>query len=155
MGPVLVLLFLVVPFVELAVIVTVGREVGVANTIGILILVSIVGAWLVKREGLGVWRRAQAQLDAGRVPGQELLDGLMILMAGALLITPGFLTDIVGIVLLLPPVRAGFRRLLTRRFEQRVSVYRVYRPGGGMGGSANGTGRTDEVIDVEVVDDDG
>jgi UPF0716 protein FxsA len=83
---------------------------------------SMVGAWLAKREGLGVLRRLQATVHAGRVPGVELIDGFLIFLAGALMITPGFLTDIVGILLLLPPVRAGMRHSLRRYFVHRIEI---------------------------------
>jgi UPF0716 protein FxsA len=125
---VLGLLFLVVPFVELFVLLQVGRTIGAAETIGLLILVSITGAWLVKREGLGVLRRAQDRVAAGAVPGRELVDGVLILFAGALLLTPGFLTDVVALLLLLPPVRAALRastvRWLRRRATSSVVRYR-------------------------------
>jgi UPF0716 protein FxsA len=116
----LALAFLVVPIIEIAVIVKVGEAIGVLNTVGLLILSSIVGSWLMKREGLGVLRRIQASMNAGRVPGKELVDGFLILFGGALMLAPGFLTDIAGMALLLPPVRAGVRRLLRRRFESKV-----------------------------------
>jgi UPF0716 protein FxsA len=120
----LVLLFLVVPILELYVIIQVGQEIGALNTIGLLVLVSVVGAWLAKREGVGVWRRLNQQVNAGRVPGAELLDAFLILLAGALLLTPGFLTDILAIVLLIPPTRALVRRALRRRFLDKVEVIR-------------------------------
>jgi UPF0716 protein FxsA len=120
--PLLVILFIGVPFAELYVLIQVGHAIGVLDTLGLLLLVSIVGAWLAKREGLGVLRRMQAAVDAGRVPGTELLDGFLILMAAALMLTPGFLTDIVAILLLLPPVRAGLRRELRRRFARRIEI---------------------------------
>jgi len=120
MMAILAVLFLVVPIAELAVIIAVGSEIGVFNTIGLLIVVSVVGAWLAKREGLGVLRRIQAQLDAGRMPGTELVDGFLVLFAGALLITPGFLSDCLAIALLLPPVRAVVRKTLRRYFTARI-----------------------------------
>ncbi len=116
---VLVLLFLVVPFVELFVIIKVGQAIGAGWTVGILVLISIVGAWLVKREGLGVLRRARARMRNGEVPGKEITDGVFILFAGALLLTPGFLTDVMGILLLLPPVRSGIRRSATHSYRRR------------------------------------
>jgi UPF0716 protein FxsA len=125
---VLLLLFLVVPFVELYVIIQVGRAIGALNTIGLLVLVSVVGAWLVKREGLGVLRRAQARIEAGVMPGTELVDGVLILFAGALLLTPGFVTDCLAVLLLVPPVRAAIRttafRQLRRRGLKRPRRYR-------------------------------
>lgn len=118
----LALAFLVVPIAELAVIIQVGQWLGVADTIIVLILVSIVGAWLAKREGLAVVQRIRLQMEMGRVPGQELIDGFLILFAGALLLTPGFLSDCLAIVLLLPPSRAVVRRALRRWFERRVVI---------------------------------
>ena len=110
------LLFLVVPLVELYVIIQVGQAIGALNTIGLLLLDSIVGGWLMKREGLSVFRRIQEQLNRGVVPGTAIVDGFLILFGGALMLTPGFLTDLLGISLLLPPVRAVVRRVLARRF---------------------------------------
>lgn len=118
----LVLLFLVLPIAELAVIVQVSDGIGLGNTLGLLLLVSLVGAWLVKREGLGAWRRVEARVAGGEMPATELVDGVMILVAGALLLTPGFITDAVGLALLLPPVRAGLRGIVRRRFARRVKV---------------------------------
>jgi UPF0716 protein FxsA len=120
--PLLVILFIGVPFAELYVLIQVGHAIGVLNTLGLLLLVSIVGAWLAKREGIGVFRRMQAALNAGRVPGAELVDGFLILLAAALMLTPGFLTDIVAIFLLLPPVRAVVRRTLRRSFARRIEI---------------------------------
>ena len=117
---VLALAFFVVPLVELAVIIKVGAEIGVLNTVGLLVLSSIVGGWLMKREGLGVIRRIQASVAAGRVPGAELVDAFLILFGGALMLAPGFLTDLTGMALLLPPVRAVVRGALRRRFATRV-----------------------------------
>lgn len=122
----LAVLFLVVPFVELFLIVQVGQEIGVFNTIAVLVLISVVGAWLVKREGLGVVRRAMTRVEQGHVPGRELVDGVMILFAGALLLTPGFLTDVFGILLLLPPVRAALRGVAVRTMAKRAHV-EIYR----------------------------
>ena len=119
----LVVLFIVVPLAELYVIIKVGQAFGALNTIVLLILISGTGAWLVKREGIAVWRRFQRQVESGSVPGRELADGVMILFAGALLMTPGFLSDIAGILLLLPPVRAGVRAALLRRAARQARAY--------------------------------
>jgi len=125
LGP-LVLLLIIVPIAELYVIVQVGHVLGVVNTLALLVLISFFGAWLMKREGLSTWRRAQRQIDAGTVPGRELVDGALIVLAGALLLAPGFLTDVVGILLLLPPVRAAVRTFARHRIERRVA-YRYFR----------------------------
>ena len=120
--PLLALLFIVVPIAELYVIIQVGQAIGVLDTLALLILISVVGAWLAKRDGLGVLRRIQRALEAGRVPGTELIDGFLILLAGALMLTPGFITDIIAILLLLPPCRAVVRRQLRRVFARRIEI---------------------------------
>jgi len=121
---ILVLLFLVVPIVELYVIIQVGQEIGALNTIGLLLVISVVGAWLAKREGTGVWRRLNQQVSTGKVPGAELIDAFLILLAGALLLTPGFISDVLAIFLLIPPTRALVRRVLRRRYLGKVEVFR-------------------------------
>jgi UPF0716 protein FxsA len=118
----LAVVFLVVPIAELAVIIAVGSKIGVFNTIGLLIVISVVGAWLAKREGLGVLRRIRAQLDAGRMPTTELVDAFLVMFAGVLLLTPGFLSDCLAIALLLPPVRVFVRRSLRRYFAARIAL---------------------------------
>lgn len=120
MFPFLLLIFVIIPIVELAVIIQVGQAIGVLNTVVLLLLVSFLGSWLVKREGMAVWRRFQDQVHSGVVPGKEIADGVMILLAGALLISPGFVTDVFGVLLLLPPVRAVVRAALLRRTASRV-----------------------------------
>jgi UPF0716 protein FxsA len=121
---ILVVVFLVVPLVELAVILQVARNVGVAVTLLGLIGVSVLGAWLVRREGAEVWRRFRAQVGAGVVPGREIADGAMILFAGALLLTPGFVTDLLGLLLLVPAVRRMVRATLIARLVGRVGMSR-------------------------------
>lgn len=127
--PLLVLLFVVVPLVELYVLVQVGQEIGALNTIGLLLAVSIVGAWLAKREGIGVLRRIKAQVNAGQVPASGLVDAALVLFAGVLLLTPGFITDVLGVILLVPPTRALVRRLLRASLVGRVERVRRYVPG--------------------------
>ena len=114
---VLALLFLVVPIVELYVIIQVGGAIGALNTVGLLLVMSVLGGWLMKREGLGVMRRLQAQVAHGEIPTTEIVNGFLILFGGALMLTPGFLSDIVGMALLVPPVRAVVRAFLARRFR--------------------------------------
>ncbi len=114
------LAFLVVPFVELFVLIQVGQVIGVWWTIVLVVLVSVLGSWLVKREGWAAWRRITSRVQGGEVPGGELVDGGLILFAGALLLTPGFITDCAGLLLLLPPVRAVIRASVLRRVAGRV-----------------------------------
>jgi UPF0716 protein FxsA len=110
-------LFIVVPLVEIYVIIQVGHAIGVFETIGLLLLVSFIGAWLTKHEGFIVLQRLRAQLDAGRAPTAELIDGVLVLAAGVLMLTPGFVTDAVGLLVLFPPTRALLRMYLRRRFN--------------------------------------
>lgn len=122
---VLVLAFLAVPFVELFVIVQVAGELGVLNTIAALIVISLVGGWLCRSEGVAVFRRIQASLARGELPHAQVVDGGLILFAGALLLTPGFLTDVLAILLLLPPTRVIARRAVMTLLRRRVTTYRV------------------------------
>jgi UPF0716 protein FxsA len=116
----LLALFIVVPMLEIYVIIQVGHSIGALDTIGLLIVVSVVGAWLTRHEGFVVLRRLRAQLDSGRVPTGELVDGVLVLCAGVLMMTPGFVTDAIGLLVLFPPTRAVLRRYLRHRFEVRV-----------------------------------
>jgi UPF0716 protein FxsA len=120
MVPILVLAFVVVPLAELAVIIAVGNVLGLLPTLVLLFGISVAGAWLAKREGLAAWRRFQLAVTEGRVPTVEVADGAMVLLAGALLLTPGFLTDVAGVLLLLPPTRASLRRLVPRLAARRL-----------------------------------
>ena len=122
----LFLVFVVAPLAELAVLIQVGGAIGVLNTIGLLILVSLVGTWLAKREGLGVLRRVRATIARGELPSREVADGALILLAGALMIAPGFISDA-----LLPPTRALVRAPLVRWAvgRGRVTVVRHSRWG--------------------------
>ena len=123
--PLLAVLFLVVPVAELWVIIASSRQFGFLNTLGVLIVISMLGAWLIKREGMKVWRRFNAQIASGAVPSNEIADGVLVLGAGALLMTPGFLTDIVGLLALFPPTRALLRRVLVKRFTGRGKVVKA------------------------------
>jgi UPF0716 protein FxsA len=116
----LVLLFIVVPIAELAVIIQVGQAIGVLPTIAILVADSLLGSMLMRSQGRAAWRQFNAAAREGRVPAREALDGVLVIFGGALLLTPGFLTDVLGLVLLLPPTRAAVRALLVRRFADRM-----------------------------------
>lgn len=117
----LVLVFVVLPLIELAVFVQFAHWFGAPESLMLLLAISIGGVFIVRHQGLGVWRRVRAQLSAGTVPAVELVDGLLILIAGLLLIIPGFVTDAFGLLLLLPPVRGFVRRRLRKRYSVRVA----------------------------------
>ena len=144
----LVVVFLVVPMAEIYLFLQVNSAIGLLDTFALLILISVVGAWLVRREGLGVMQRVQRQLAGGELPTNELVDGLLILTAGLLMLTPGFLTDGIGMLFLLPPTRVAVRTLLIRRFRDRVQVV----GGAPRGPSADGVWDVSEVRDLGDVD---
>ena len=112
----LFLLLIVAPLVELYVIIQVGTVIGAWETIALLIIESAIGAWLLKRQGLSTLAKISDAVNGGRVPGKELVDGLLILVAGALMVAPGFIGDVIGYLLLLPPTRAPIRALVMKRF---------------------------------------
>jgi UPF0716 protein FxsA len=143
------LLFLVVPIVELFVIVQVAQGVGIGETILLLIAVSLVGAWLVKRQGVAVWQQLNQTINQGQIPHREIVDGALILFAGALMLTPGFVTDVLGLLLLLPPSRAVVRNVLMTRFKAgRVVMFGAGRFNSFRAGGAAGAGGS-EVWDAE------
>lgn len=115
-APILIALLLV-PIAELFVIVQIAGEIGVVPTLLLLVVVSVAGAWLLKQQGMATWRRLQETLARGEMPTSEVVDGAMILFGGALLLTPGFLTDAVGLLLLLPPTRASLKGAARRLFK--------------------------------------
>jgi UPF0716 protein FxsA len=117
----LLVLFIAVPLAELYVIFKVGEAIGAVPTILLLAADSVLGALLLRSQGRAVWRRFNDTVRAGRVPHSEVIDGVLVIFGGAFLITPGFLTDIVGVVLLLPPTRALVRRAVRRRIERRAA----------------------------------
>jgi len=118
----LVALFILVPIAELAVIIQVGQAIGVWWTIAILIADSVLGSLLMRSQGRAVWRRFNEALQAGRVPAREVADGVLVIFGGALLLTPGFLSDIFGLLFLLPPTRAVIRRVFLRQAMKRITV---------------------------------
>jgi UPF0716 protein FxsA len=116
----LIAIFVIVPLAELYVILQVGDAIGIVPTLAILVADSLLGSWLLKSQGRAVWKRFNETLGAGRVPHREIVDGVLVIFGGAFLITPGFITDVFGVLLLLPPTRALFRRSLQRRLELRA-----------------------------------
>jgi UPF0716 protein FxsA len=153
LGNVLALLFLVVPIIELYVLIKVGRGIGVGNTIAVVVLVSVVGAWLVKREGLKTLRRIQEQFADAKLPADEVIDGGLIMFSGALMLTPGFVTDLVAIALLIPPIRAIVRRQVKARYGKRFEAATVgsfgFPTDPASGFRTDSRMRTDSVIDVD------
>ena len=134
--PVIPLFLLALPLLEIAGFVWSARQIGVLPTLGLVVATGIAGAILLRIQGFGVMARIRAELDAGRDPSRELAHGVMILLAGMLLLIPGFVTDILGILLFLPPVRDLAWRLLRSRIRSgqfRLDAGGFRRPGGGRG----------------------
>jgi len=142
----LLLVFIVVPIAEIYVILKVGDAIGVGWTVALLVADSILGSLLLRSQGRAVWRRFNDTIRAGRIPHSEVIDGVLVIFGGAFLITPGFLTDVVGVFLLLPPTRALIRRLVRRRIERRAIAGAV---GGARGRSRRGPGGAGGDGDVE------
>jgi UPF0716 protein FxsA len=153
----LVVLFVVVPLVELVVIIQVGQVIGTAWTVALLVADSVLGAWLLRREGRRAWQQFRAALEEMRWPGDEVTQGALVIVGGTLLLTPGFVTDVVGFLLLLSPTRAVVSRVLRARLTPApVQGYQAVRGRrGGEDGRRSGRKRTDHgasVLDVEVVE---
>jgi UPF0716 protein FxsA len=146
----LIALFIAVPIAELAVIIQVGEAIGVWWTIAILIADSILGSQLMRSQGRAVWRRFNAALQAGRAPAREVVDGALVLFGGALLLTPGFITDIFGLLLLLPPTRAVIRRVFLRQVMRRITVTMAAGPRM----PPRSAGRRDDDVEGSAVDVD-
>ncbi|WP_036564651.1 FxsA family protein [Nocardioides halotolerans] len=147
LGWLLVVLFVVMPLVEIYVIIQVGQAIGPWWTILLLVIDSILGTWLIRHEGARAWRALREALDSGRMPARELADGALILIGGTLMLAPGFVTDAFGVLMILPFTRPVFRRLLTGLVTSRLVVMgpgAARRPGAGPDGP---------VIRGEVVDD--
>jgi UPF0716 protein FxsA len=119
---ILVALFIVVPIVELYVIIQIGSLIGVLSTIALLLADALLGSLLLRHQGRGAWRRFNAALAERRFPGREVADGLLIAVGGTLLLTPGFVTDIVGLIFLVPPTRAIVRGLLRAYVGRRLVI---------------------------------
>jgi UPF0716 protein FxsA len=156
---ILVLLFIVVPILELWLIIEIGGAIGVVPTIALLLADALLGSLLLRHQGRGAWQRFNTALAERRFPGKEVADGLLIAIGGTLLLAPGFITDIVGIFFLVPPTRAIVRRLLKGLVGRRLVVmggpagaaygaasagsraYGYARPGDGADPGSNGTRR--------------
>ena len=133
----LILLFTIVPLLELSLLLRIGSWLGAGPTIGLVLGTGFVGAWLARREGVRAWNAVQQQLARGQVPGRELLDAVLVLLAGVVLITPGILTDAVGFALMTRPGRNWVADRIRKRLETSIEAARIAdesnpeEPGGG------------------------
>lgn len=150
----LVVLFLVMPILEIYVIIQVGQVIGAVPTVALLVFESALGAWLVKREGRRAWTALRSAIGTGRLPAGELADAALVLVGGTLLLTPGFITDVFGFFLILPMTRPLARRGLGWLVARGATSAVVRRTGYGPGRDGAGRARGSGVVRGEVVDDD-
>jgi UPF0716 protein FxsA len=149
-GRILLIAFIVTPIIEIAVLIQVGGWLGLWPTLALIILTAIAGTWMLRQQGFAVLSRAQSQLERGTVPLAEVFEGICLVVAGALLLTPGFVTDVIGGALLLPPFRTWLYNVLGSRFRASVSYHEGRMdgepwdserpPNGGQGQDADGGG---------------
>lgn len=118
--PILFLLFAVIPVAEIALLIHVGGNIGGWNTVALVLVTAAVGAFLVKREGLATLQAAQAKMQQQQMPGQEMVEGACLLVAGVLLVTPGFMTDIVGFLLVIPPTRKALAKAASQKMKVNI-----------------------------------
>jgi UPF0716 protein FxsA len=162
----LLVAFIVVPLAEIYVIIQIGQVIGAWWTILLLVADSILGSWLIRREGSRAWQALRTALEKGRMPARELADGVLILVGGTLMLTPGFISDLVGILCILPATRPLGRQVLTRVISRRLvgatfatgtTTWTRQRPGPGAPGQgpADGFdgGPDDGVVRGEVVEE--
>lgn len=146
----ILLLLILVPIAELYVIIQVGQAIGALPTIGLLILSSLLGTALLRSQGRLAWRRFRTAISAGRAPAREVVDGALILLGGSLLIVPGFISDVFGLLLLLPPTRVAVRTLLLSGARGRMLMAAV-----SLGGASRARARQDYDVESTAHDVDG
>lgn len=147
--PILLILFLLIPLIEIYFLIKVGSVFGAGLTIFIVVSTAVIGAALVRQQGLSTWSRVQTQLGKANMPAVEMFEGVFILISGALLLTPGFFTDAIGFAFLLPP----FRRFLIKRWFAKGTIQGFGQAGPmGAGPSNNSNNSNNKVIDVEFED---
>ena len=137
----LLVLFIVVPAIEIYVLIQVGQVIGVLPTIVLLLADAALGTWLFRREGRKAWTALSTALAERRIPAKEVADGALVVLGGAFLLTPGFVTDVIGVLCLLPPTRAVLRRLMTGLLTRRLFGVPMPR------------GSRPPVVDGQIVDD--
>ena len=122
----LMLLFTLIPLIELSLLIELGRQIGLGSTIAIVVITGVIGAYLAKQEGFRVITRIQQELSQGRIPTGQLLDGVIILAGGLLLLTPGLLTDVIGFLALIPVSREYIKQILKSKFKQKINSAEIH-----------------------------
>ena len=141
---------IVIPIAEIAAFITIGGEIGVLPTLGLVLVTAVIGTALLRWQGIGILNRIRAETDAGRVPGRDLVHGAMILVAGVLLLTPGFVTDTMGFLLFVPAIRDAAWKFLRTRVTVVASSTTF--TGGGRGPQRPGPGGRGPVVDLDADD---
>ena len=150
----LVLLFLLLPAIEFVLFIQVEKLIDFWPTVGLILVTGVVGGYLARREGASTWKKLNARLQEGGLPGNEIVEGVIILVAGALLVTPGVLTDVIGFLGLLPPTRRMIRRLVVKRFKHKLDAGTMdVHYGGSFGGGFAAGSMSD--LDPDDFDPDG
>ena len=147
----LLALFLLVPIIELYVMVQIGKVIGLGVTILIIFITAFIGAKLTKAQGIQAIKNGRSALMSGKLPHKEVIDGVLIIIAGAVLLTPGFLTDLLGFSLLIPNLRSSYRELLINYFKTRIVIHRSSK-------NNNKKSKPDEtdaqaILEAEIIDD--
>ncbi|MEG3765584.1 FxsA family protein [Alteromonas sp. 14N.309.X.WAT.G.H12] len=145
---ILFLLFAILPIIEIALLVKVGGIIGGWNTIGIVILTAFIGAYFVRREGIQTLQTAQMKMQRGEMPGKEMVDGLMLAVAGVLMVTPGLITDTLGILLVLPGTRHVIAQFVSKNMQLRVVTATSSQQGSPFSGADPFAQKRDENGDV-------
>ncbi len=120
---ILFLLFIVIPIIEMVLLIEVGGLIGVIPTVGLVVFTATVGIWLLRLQGVDTWFRLQGRLSLGELPGRELIEGVLLLIGGALLLTPGFFTDTVGFCCLIPIIRQQMAAMLLDRLRPHIDGF--------------------------------
>ncbi|WP_432697984.1 FxsA family protein [Marinobacterium sp. YM272] len=153
----LFILFVVIPIIEITILIQVGQAIGAWYTVGLVLLSAFIGVNMLRYQSLATLGRAQERLNRQEMPGQEMVEGIVLAVGGALLITPGFVTDVIGFSCLIPASRKAFVKLLMSRFTLIVASQATHREGGfqrpGPGDAAQPR-RNGDVIEGEVIDRD-
>ena len=121
----LFILFTAIPLVELYLLLKLGHIIGIFNTIALVLITGMVGAWMAKSQGLALLRHIQYEMQQGRMPSDSLVEGLLLLVGGVLLLTPGLLTDLAGLLLLFPPTRKLIKIYVTKYFQHRIYIQSI------------------------------
>lgn len=156
--------FAFLPVAELLVLIAVGQQIGAGPTLAILLGVALVGGWIIRHEGRRTWQALRASADSGQLPGRETSNAVLVLLGGVLLLVPGFITDVLGLVCILPPTRPLARRVFQATFAGSVVVVPGTRPpgwppagggasGAGSRGSAGAGDAAGQIVEGEIVDD--